>query len=113
MATEGLLITQETQKHCSQCKSDSFDEMYDSQRVFIEENWNSEYFKITKNYISEKSLRFLLKLYRNLCMKYSEIEVIEFIKRLIECKLNCPFEEFYNNTANVFEINGLNHLFNM
>ena len=113
MATEGLLITQETQKQCFQNETDSFDEMYDSQRDFIEDNWNSEYFKITKNYISEKSLIFLLKLYRNLCGRYNEIEVIEFIKKLIEFKLNCPFEEFYNNTVDVFESIGLNHLFNM
>ena len=50
-------------------------------------------------------------MYRNIKKELDHQEAVEFIKRFIESEVGVSFDEFYSNTADIFEITGFNDIF--
>lgn len=70
-------------------------------------------YSLRSDYLDDDALRVLLIIYRNIIKKggLDYKKAIEFLKRFIESEVGVSFDEFYNNTADIFEFTGFNSVF--
>ena len=69
-------------------------------------------YDLRSDYVDDGALRVINYMYRNIIKKLDHQNASEFIKRFIASEVGVSFDEFYNNTADIFEITGFDFIFN-